>query len=401
MSKVLRILAVASIAALSSSAAAQAQEAQQPAAQEEAVDAAALKGQIESLAEQVAEMKGDVSGLKRLKFSGYVQARYAWLESITYNDTPAAGPPQTNFFIRRARFKAVYDADWSQYALQLDATPRGVLVKEAYASLRLPKGLAIDAGLQLMPFGYEVLVRSSSDLDLLERALVTRYYLGGEYDLGIALRGAYGPLHFKVGLFNGNGVDAWAFANASAGLDNDQLKDVIGRVGFDLGVVTGGVSGWYGKTIDYGSAGDAKHDRYRVGADLQAYLDLLPFGGTAVKGEWLWGRTGIANLNNGAGTGLDVTGHGWYALLTQNVGPWQQLAARWEEFTPDNTASTDAAGSTTVKTVRQLQLALHSYVGQAFKLSLAWSHPMNGERGDAAPADPEADQWVAQMQAKF
>ena len=67
--------------------------------------------------------------------------------------------------------------------------------------------LAIDAGLQLLPFGYEVGVRSSADLDLLERATFSRTFLKGEYDLGVALRGKHGPLNFKVGLFNGNGVD--------------------------------------------------------------------------------------------------------------------------------------------------------------------------------------------------
>jgi len=377
-----------------------AQASQEQASQEQAsqeVDTIALKGQVDALAEQVAEMKTDVSGLKKLKFSGYIQARWAWREAAVYNATPAGAPSQTNFFIRRARLKAVYDADWSQYALQIDATTRGVLLKEAYATLKLPKGLAIDAGLQLMPFGYEVLVRSSADLDLLERALVTRFYVAGEYDLGIALKGVYGPLDFKVGLFNGNGIDAWSFASAFSGLDNDQLKDVIGRVGVDLGIVTGGVSGWYGKVTNYSAAPDVTYDRYRAGADVQVYLDLLPLGGTALKGEFIWGRTG-------PGTGATQggkTGHGWYALATQNVGPYQQLAVRWEEFTPNNTASTEGPTNTTVKTERQIQVALHSFVGQAFKLSVAWYHPMNGARGEAAPADPEADQWIAQAQARF
>jgi len=374
--------------------ASQEQESQEQASQE--VDTTALQGQVDALAEQVAEMKTDVSGLKKLKFSGYIQARWAWREAAVYNSTPAGAPALTNFTIRRARFKVVYDADWSQYTLQIDATPRGVLLKEAYATLKLPKGLAIDAGLQLMPFGYEVLVRSSSDLDLLERSLTTSFYLAGEYDLGIALKGDYGPFNFKVGAFNGNGIGAWSFASGFSGLDNDQLKDFIGRIGFDYGMITGGVSGWYGKLIDYGSATDEKHDRYRVGADLQVYLDLLPIGGTALKGEFIWGRTGSV-----AAATLDQTGHGWYALATQNIGKYQQLAARWEEFTPNNTASTEGPANTTVKTERQLQVALHSFVGQAFKLSVAWYHPMNGARGEAAPDDPEADQWIAQAQVKF
>ncbi len=367
----------------------------------DAIDVAALKARVDALAKEVAETKKGLAPLQRLRFSGYVQARWEWLEAARYNGTPGVAPPNDNFYIRRARFKAVYDADWSQYVLQIDALPRGVTVKEAFVTLKLPKGLAVDAGLQLLPFGWEVPLRSSADLDLLERALVSDYYVGGQYDLGVALSGAFGVFNFKVGLFNGNGTAAWAFANASSGFDNDQRKDVIGRLGLDFGMVTGGVSGWWGKTINYGAAGDPMYDRYRVGGDLQVYLKLLPFGATSLKGEYIWGRTGLGNLNNGAGLALGQSGHGWYALVTQNVGPWNQLAARWDEFTPNNNVNISAPTSTTVKTTQQLSLALHTFVGQAFKFSFAWYDPMNGAKGAAAPDSPKAQQFVVQAQAKF
>lgn len=367
---------------------------------ESPADPAILEGRVESMGEQVSTLATDVSGLKKLRVSGYVQARWADQESSAndYNNDPSTAPGQQNFFIRRARFKATYDADWSQYAVQLDATPRGVLVKEAYATLKLPKGLAVDAGLQLFPFGYEVLVRSSADLDLLERSAVTRAYLAGEYDLGVALRGVYGPVNFKVGLFNGNGVDAWGFGSSSSALDNDQLKDVIGRVGFDLGFVTGGVSGWYGKAIDYTSDDDTEYDRYRVGGDLQVYLDLLPIGGTALKGEYIWGRTPIGTGGGGAGSALGKTGHGWYGAVTQNVSRWNQVAVRYEEFTRDNTMPLTG---TNVKTARSVQVAVHTFVGSGYKLSGAWVHPINGERADGVSSDPETDQLIVQAQARF
>jgi hypothetical protein len=31
----------------------------------------------------------------------------------------------------------------------------------------------------------------------------------------------------------------------------------------------------------------------------------------------------------------------------------------------------------------------------------AWFHPMNGDKGDAAPSDPKTDQFIVQAQAKF
>lgn len=326
-----RLIAALAVAALAPSAFAQeaGAPASAPAAESgaTAADLAALEGKVDALAEQYAETKTDVAKLKQLKFSGYIQGRFAWREDAIYEK---GAPTQDGFDIRRGRFKASYDASWAQYVLQLDATPSGVGLKEAYAELKLPvKGLAIDAGLQLMPFGYEVGVRSSADLDLLERATFSRTFLKGEYDLGVALKGAYGPFNFKLGLFNGNGIDG------ASGKDNDQLKDVIGRLGFDLGTVTGGVSGWYGRTIDYTSADNARYDRARVGADLQVFLDLLPVGGTAIKGEYLWGKTQIGSGAGGAGDALGKIGWGWYALLTQNLGDWNQLAIRYEQFKPD------------------------------------------------------------------
>lgn len=377
-----------------------------------AADPSVLEGKVESLAEQVTELKNDVGVLKRLKFSGYVQARWAWQELANYNTSiqgtattpanPPAAPLQQGVFIRRGRLKAVYDADWSQYVVQIDVIPAGVTMKEGYATVKLPMGMAIDAGLQLFPFGYEVASRSSSDLDTLERSAVTVAYLGGEYDLGVALRGKNGPVAYKVGLFNGNG------SVRTNGYDNDQLKDVIGRATVDLGMVTAGVSGWYGKSVAYSRDDDKTFDRYRAAVDAQVFLDLLPVGGTALKGEWMWGRNtigGTVGVGGTVPTGTSQapvpTGHGWYASLLQNVGQTWQAAARYEQFVPNNTVDLSGATNTKVKRRDEIQLALHAFIGSGMKLSGAWYHPMNGEKGAAAPSDPKADSWIVQAQARF
>jgi hypothetical protein len=230
----------------------------------------------------------------------------------------------------------------------------------------------------------------------------------------VALKGKLSIVDFKIGLFNGNGIKG-----NSVGADNDQLKDVIGRATVDLGMVTAGLSGWYGKTINYARDDDKKYDRYRVGADVQVYLDLLPLGGTALKGEWIWGRTTLgtagsgATSNGGAGANLPgltsgapvPTGSGWYVLLTQNILAYNQIAARFEQYVPNQTANIAAATApavnTTVKVQRELQLALHTYVGQGGKVTLAWYHPMFGKKGPDAPSDPNADVYIVQVQAKF
>jgi hypothetical protein len=187
---------------------------------------------------------------------------------------------------------------------------------------------------------------------------------------------------------------------------------VIGRATVDLGIVTAGVSGWYGRTIDDTRPDDKKFDRLRAAADVHVFLDLLPIGGTAVKGEYIWGRTTIGNVTNaGAGGNLPATtssapvptGSGWYAIVTQNVGKWNQLAARYEQYTPNQTLTQVSASQDVrnVKKLEELQLALHTFLGANMKVTVAWFHPMFGTTVGPAPSDPKADQFIAQAQAKF
>ncbi len=414
-----RLIAVLAVLVLAPAALAQeaSQPATQPAEQPAGPDLAALEGKITALEEQYLETKATVNALSKLKFSGYIQARYSYNEvglpetapPFAYNTTPEAAPSNNGFYIRRGRLKAAYTGDLTDYVLQIDVTNSGVGIKEGYATLKLPAGWAIDAGLQLFPFGYEVYSRSSSDLDTLERAAVTRAFLGGEYDLGVAVRGKlFDLVNLKVGVFNGNGIDS-----GQSGRDNDQMKDIIGRATVDLGMVTAGVSGWYGKTINYARTDDKAYDRVRAAADLQIYLDLLPIGGTALKGEYIWGRTTIgtagsgATANGGAGRNLPgltsdapvPTGSGWYVIATQNILKYNQLAARFEQYMADHTVDTETGSS--VKQTRELQLALHTFVGENGKVTLAWFHPMYGEKGPDAPSDPNADVYTVQVQAKF
>lgn len=371
-----------------------AQEAQ---ASAPATDPAIVEGKIDSLAEQYAETKVDVAGIKKLKFSGYLQARYAWQEAAVYSNKGT--PDKDNFYIRRGRFKVVADADLTQFTLQLDAIPSGLSLKEAFVTLKLPAGWAVDAGLQLMPFGYEVASRSSSDLDLLERSQASVYFLDGEYDLGVSARGKYGPFAFRGGVFNGNGI------KGANGKDNDPAKDLIGRATVDLGFLTGGLSGWYGKAIDYSAVvngGNVSYDRVRAGVDVQVFLDLLPIGGTFVKGEYIWGKTGIGTDNGGAGKNLGRAASGAYAILGQHLGHYNLVTVRYDSFI-NHAVDIETGGATNAKVLQtnEVAAAIHTFIGEGGKLSLAYYHPMNGTRGAAALADPKADRVEAQFQAKF
>jgi hypothetical protein len=248
-----------------------------------------------------------------------------------------------------------------------------------------------------MPFGYEVATRSSADLDLLERSLVSVYFLDGEYDNGVSARGKLGPVSLRGGIFNGNGI------KGAAGRDNDQRKDFIGRATVDFGFLTVGASGWYGKVINYSTLVAGEHltyDRVRAAFDAQLYLDLLPFGGTFLKGEYIWGKTGIGSLNGGAGVGLGRAASGAYAILGQNVGPWNQVAVRYDTFI-NHSVDVSSPTSNKVKQLNEISGAIHTFIGSGGKFTVAYYHPTYGDKGALAPSDPKADRFEAQLQAKF
>ena len=91
-----------------------------------------LQGRLEGMTEQVNTLVTDVDKLKKIKVSGYVQAR--WETAENKRDTVAAtgtGPtitPANNerFYIRRGRLKVTYDSSpLSQAVIYFDGASSG------------------------------------------------------------------------------------------------------------------------------------------------------------------------------------------------------------------------------------------------------------------------------------
>lgn len=391
-------------------AATPAQEAAAPAptdapARDLASDVDTISGRVDATAEKVAELETTVASLKKLKFSGYVQGRFTDGEKGSFQDIYASGYKDLDregFYVRRGRLKAAYDAGVGEAVIQIDATASGVSLKEAYARLKLPWNLTIDAGQLGMPFGYEVGVVSSSGLDVLERSSIVRKLLNGEYDRGVALGWSHGKLTAKAGLFNGNGVDGWT-------KDNDNLKDLIGRVAYDFGVASVGVSGWMGKLRVYEDVLDSSsavllaagdYDRTRFGVDAQAWLDLLPIGGTAVKGEFLMGETVIDKTDTALALTKLKTGipqMGWYLTLVQSIGKADAVAVRYD-YHDENTDLDD--GEAKAKATGTLAVAYHHYFGGNLKATVLYELPTQ-LKGPDGFEDPEDNALTLQLQATF
>src|SRR5688500_18262588 len=85
--------------------------------------------QTDSLINRINAVAKDVDVMKRLKFSGYIQAQFqdadsAGIRSFEGGDFPTGSDKR--FMIRRGRLKASYTANITEIVLQLDATERGV-----------------------------------------------------------------------------------------------------------------------------------------------------------------------------------------------------------------------------------------------------------------------------------
>lgn len=354
------------------------------------------EGKVASIEEQLAEIKSALSPLTRLKFSGYIQARYQWEEA---REDGTGG--FSRFTVRRGRLKAQYTGDLAQFMLQIDASPSGVGLRDAEATLFIPgtkQNMALTLGQMKWPFGYEA-VQSSSEREFPERSRVIRAFLPDERDRGAKYSARVGFLRLAAGVFDGSGLNYPGFV----GTDNDKEKDIIGRAGFDLKWLSGGVSGWYGHTMGKGptEAYRMAHERSRLGADLQVYLDLLPVGATALKGEYIHGKTYVSN---GVEL-LDRVASGWYALLVQNLGLENAVALRYDYFDPahgiangvaapgtDRPAATNAVGTLGAT-------AIH-YFGENMKLSVTYELPMTAT-ADGFAKDPRDNLLTVQMQARF
>lgn len=337
-----------------------------------------LRGQLEGFQEMFAETNNAVDALKKLKLSGYVQSQFqsaqaAGISSFAGGNFPAA--TASRFSVRRGRIKAQYSNDLtlSQYVLQIDVTQGGVGIKDAYVSIKDPwtRFIGVTAGIFDRPFGFEISY-SSSSRENPERSRLFQTLFPGERELGAKIEVTPSEmlfngewlsyLNFRAGVFNGTGPTA---------NENDNRKDVIGRLGFEIPLadvnlaIDGGVS-WYlgsaranSKKIYTVNAGTrtfmvdststnpgTSYDRNYFGADFQLYYDLPILGGISVRAEVIQGSQPSTSTDNKVYTSANGDLYrrevrGFYVNVIQNIGVEHQVIVRYDEFDPN----TEVAGA--------------------------------------------------------
>ena len=353
---------------------------------------AELKSQLEGLNESFIETKTSVDAMKKLKFSGYIQAQYQSTDSQGTSQWKAGdfsggtfpSNVKSRFAIRRGRLKAQYDNGLSQFVLQVDVTQNGVGIKDAYVAIKEPwfKTATFTIGAFDRPFGYEISY-SSGQRESPERSRMFQTLFPGEREIGAKIElfpteemGILSHFNLKAGMFNG----VLNTAN-----ENDNNKDLIGRFGFTLPfqeqnlAIDGGISMYSGKITSNSaevyhvsnkafvrdSAASnilATFDRKYLGFDGQVYYDLPVLGGMQVRGEYISGdQPGTAGssafYNPGTKQEVKALGDvktvnnvqpvynrnfsGMYVMYVQNVGLKNQAVVKYDVYDPN----TDVKGT--------------------------------------------------------
>lgn len=184
----------------------------------------------DSLAKGLKKVMNELEVLKRFKISGYAQVQFqhadtAGVKTFAGGDFPS--DVQNRFTVRRGRLKFSYNGDVTQVVFQIDATERGVNIKDAYLKLSDPwiKWMSLTAGLFVRPFGYELLY-SSSQRESPERARMIQVLFPGERDVG-AMVSIQPPADNKLHLLK---LDGGFVNGAGPNLEFDGRMDAFGRL---------------------------------------------------------------------------------------------------------------------------------------------------------------------------
>ncbi|MFH1313154.1 MAG: hypothetical protein ABIJ00_07965 [Candidatus Eisenbacteria bacterium] len=285
-----------------------------------------------------------------VNFSGLVQTRY-----VDVRDEDAT------FFAKAARLGArvnVTDKVSVEAMFELAGEPN---MLEAVVDYALPwGGLHAMVGQFKLPFGFETQI-SRFDLEAMDRSLVISHlwYNGVSHpylrDVGAQIAGRYKIFEYKLGAVNGVGYNYTPDPDGdgmqafpSWGRDNNNSKDIVGRIGAGIPMFAGlGFSLYEGKwPVDY-SPQVCNENRSAKALDI--FLDT---GKMLFQYEHVWAQgrlsdAGIAAPGGlGAGSALPSEWQGskyggYYIVLGYRVNALIEPVFKVDMCDPDKDTDTD------------------------------------------------------------
>jgi hypothetical protein len=311
-------------------------------------------------------IQSDLSLIKNLKITGYIQAQAVFTDSVN----GFGNNYDKKFSVRRGRLKFAYSSNpLNQYVIQFDITEAGLGIKDAYAKFTEPffKAVTLTTGVFNRPFGYEI-EYSSSNRESPERSLFTTTLMQKERDLGAMLTlqapktSRWNFIKLDLALVAGNGLVA----------ETDKYKDFIGRINLNKAFMdeklklSGGVSyywggpnnpnaTWAGNWTENGVKSFAtttvdkntRNVREITDIDFQASLDNA-LGMTTLRGEYSFGRqAGTLASSSSPTVALSATDvaatrptAGYYIYFIQNLGQSRHsVVVKYDSYDPNTAVS--------------------------------------------------------------
>ncbi len=199
--------------------------------------------------QRITNLEDGLIQLKKLKFSGYVQAEWqsSQIDSAfsKSNDmkvgTGLFGPEKSiggtynRYGVRRGRLKSTYEDFGCKAVIEFDISESGLKTKDVYLNALDPwlNTFSVTGGVFDRPFGYEISY-SSSKLESPERSRIIQTLFPDEKDLGAMLT-IQAP---KTSPWNVLKLDAGLFAGAAINKDYKSKKDFIGHLSYSEGTST-------------------------------------------------------------------------------------------------------------------------------------------------------------------
>ena len=213
-------------------------------------------------------------GGEKINISTYLQVDYSSAVSST-------APPSNTFTIPRLRCDIWGDPTPSYgYLLELEGTTSPNIIY-GWIDIKTIPWFKVRFGKFYYPFGLEY-TTPPSKFDTINPSDTLWKYFGYSRDIGAEVLGNVGAFKYYLSVVNGND---------NKPSDDNNVKDLCGRVTYDLGSLTLGLSDYNGR------AGTGEVEKSRVGGELK-----YNFGPFTLKGEFI--------------SGIDdrIKSQGWYAM---------------------------------------------------------------------------------------
>ena len=347
--------------------------------------------------QRIANLEDGLLQLKKLKISGYVQTEWQ-MSQIDVNGNASKdmkvggganagekadavlnpGSTFNRFGVRRGRLKATYSDFGCTGVFYIDATEKGVILKEAYVAALDPWAgvVTLKGGIFNRPFGYEI-EYSSSSRESPERSRIIQALFPNERDLGgmITLQAPktspWNVLKLDFGLLAGNAI----------GLDFKSQKDIIAHLNYvnSIGDIKYGIGasmyngGVYNATkkvysISANNVFEAQGDsasnfnkmvaRQYYGFDGQFSMASVA-GLTTLRGEYIFGTqpgtssSGDSYNNSAIGTTDTYIRNfaGGYIQLVQDIADTKHtVIVKYDWYDPNTKVAGDNIGAATTVT---------------------------------------------------